>query len=157
FLRDQLSTITLSAVVRTQLLRDIGGFCADHVTANDLLVLGQILLAGRSALLNEQCATLTIHSSSLSTRSGLDYGFRDLQRVMAKISELADKSITDEAERRSVQAAAARYVATKYYDFLVLYRRQGATLRDVAAQWRTWRAQASKGSTIDFASTLRLK
>ena len=42
---------------------------------------------------------------------GLDYGFRDTQKVMAEISDLAGRAIPDEARRREVQKLTARYVA----------------------------------------------
>jgi glycosyltransferase involved in cell wall biosynthesis len=157
FLRGKLAAITLSTAVRTTLLRQIGGFSSEYLTADDILVLAHVLLTGRAGLINEPCATLTIHNSTVSTHAGLDCGFKDIQRVMVQISEIATRVIADEANRREIQALTARYVAKKLLDYLVLFRRQGATLREVAGQLRTWRRQSPQCSLFDFVAVLRLK
>lgn len=156
FLRGHLSAIMLSVVARTELLRD-GIWDSDYQTADDVLAMGRILLSGRVGLLNEQCATLTIHNSSVSTCLGLDHGFRETQEVMEVISETAARVIPDQASRREVQDLTARYVAKKLFDFLVLYRRQGVELRDVARQLRIWRRQSPRCSLAHFAAAARLR
>lgn len=157
FLSGRLATITLSTLTRTKLLRDIGGFDATHLTADDILVLTQVLLSGRCALLNESCATLTIHKSTVSTQSGFDYSFLDIQKVMVETSRHAERSIADIAERQEIQKLAAHYVAMKLFDFLALYRRQGASLSDVIGQFRAWAAQSPQCTAFDFLSALRPK
>ncbi len=131
----------LSVVVRTELLRS-GLWDTGYKSADDVLAMARILLSGRVGLINKQCATLTINNSTLSTHLGLNHGFRETQEVMEVIADTAARVISDEACRREVQELTAHYVAKKLFDFLVLYRRQGGTLRDVAGQLRIWRRQS---------------
>jgi len=156
FLRGRLSTIMLSVLARTELLRD-GIWDSDYQTADDVLAMGRILLSGRIGLLNEQCATLTIHNASVSTRFGLDHGFRETQAVMEVISEMAARVIPDETRRREVQDLTARYVAKKLFDFLILYRRQGVALRDVARQLGIWRRQSPQCTRAHLVAVLQLR
>jgi glycosyltransferase involved in cell wall biosynthesis len=155
-LRGQLSATMLSTVVRTELLRSIG-WPTEYQAADDLLTMGRILLSGRVGLLNERCATLAIHDRSRSNRLGLDSHFRETQEVMEVFSDIATRAIRDEAGRRELQELTARYAAKKLFDCLVLYRRQGGTLREVARQFRIWGAQSHQCTMIDFVAVLQLK
>lgn len=156
FLRGQLSAIMLSIVARTELLRS-GLWTSEYQTADDVLAMSRILLAGRVGLINERCATLTIHNSTVSTALGLDHGFRETQEVMDVISGTAARVIPDDASRRELQDLTAHYVAKKLFDFLVLYRRQGAALREVARQMRIWRRQSPQCTLAHFAAALKLR
>lgn len=157
FLRGEFSPIMLSTIFRPELLRGKGLWPSEYQFAADILALSRILISGRAGLLNEPVATLTIHGSSVSSRLGLDHCFRETQEVMAIISDTANRAIPDEASRRELQALTQQYVAKKLFDFLVLYRRQGAELREVARQLRIWRKQSRQCTLIHFVAALRLK
>jgi hypothetical protein len=150
----QLGAIMLSTVFRTELLRS---WPNKYRTAQEHLAMTQILLSGRAGLLNERCATLTIHKSSISTRLGLDCCFRETQEVMEVISSNLPRTVSNEKSCRELQTLAARYVAKKLMDCLVLYRRQGATLYEVGRQLGIWRAQSRQCTPFHFMAALRLK
>lgn len=156
FLRGQLSAITLSMLIRTELLQS-SPWPSEYQTADDVLAMARILLSGRVALLNEQCATLTIHDATVSNAFGLDHGFRETQEVMEVISDASAGAIADEASRRELQDLTAHYVAKKLFDFLVLYRRQGASLGDVVRRFQLWRAQSRQCTLLHLAAALRVR
>ena len=147
----------LTMVVRTEVLRANGLWPSEYQSGNDLLALARILLSGRIGLINERCATLTIHNSTVSTGLGLDHGFSEIQEVMELIFDILTRVIPDEAQRRELQNLTAHYVAKKLFDFLVLYRRQGAALRDVTRQLRNWRKQSRQCTLFNLVAALRFK
>jgi glycosyltransferase involved in cell wall biosynthesis len=157
FLRSRLSAITLSMVVSTKFLRQDGVWPMEYQSANDILALARTLLSGRVGLVNERCATLRIHNSTVSNHLGLDHSFTEIRRVMQVISDSATSSIADHIERRAIQNLTARYVAKKLFDFLILYRRQGASLVEVAQQWQIWRKQSRQCRLAHFVTALRLR
>lgn len=156
FLRGQLSAITLSMLIRTKLMQS-SPWPTEYQTADDVLAMARILLSGRVALLNEQCATLTIHNSTVSNAFGLDHGFKETQEVMELISDASAGVIADEASRCELQDLTAHYVAKKLFDFLLLYRRQGASLSDVVRRFQFWRAQSRQCTLLHLAAALRLR
>jgi hypothetical protein len=119
--------------------------------------MSRILLSGRAGLLNERCATLTIHNCTISAHLGLGHHFAETQEVMEVVSDIATRAIPDEASRSELQELTARYAAKKLFDCLVLYRRQGAALREVARQLRIWRRQSRQCKLIHFVAALQLK
>jgi glycosyltransferase involved in cell wall biosynthesis len=156
FLRGQLSAITLSMLIRTKLMQG-SAWPSEYHTADDVLVMARVLLSGHAGLLNEQCATLTIHNYTVSNAFGLDHGFNETQEVMGLISDASASVISSEASRRELQDLTAFYVAKKLFDFLVLYRRQGATLRDVVRKLQIWRTQSRQCRLAHFAAALNLR
>jgi Glycosyl transferase family 2 len=156
-LRGQLSSAMLSTVFRPEFLRSNGGWPTEYQTADDPLTLSRILLSGRAGLLNERCATLTIHDRTISSGLGLGHHLAETQEVMEVVSEIARRAIPDEGSRSEMQDLTARYVAKKLFDCLVLYRRQGAALREVARQMRIWRGQSRQCTPAHFVAALKLK
>ncbi|HWP26985.1 MAG TPA: hypothetical protein VNL39_11635, partial [Xanthobacteraceae bacterium] len=70
-----------------------GGYNDNYRTASDVLVLAQILLAGRIGLLNERGAELVIRKSTISSDTSLSESFREVQAVMAEISALIARAV----------------------------------------------------------------
>jgi glycosyltransferase involved in cell wall biosynthesis len=157
FLRGQLSATMLSMIFRTEFLRSNGAWPTEYQAADDLLTMARILLSGPAGLLNERCATLTIHNRTISARLGLDHHFRDTQEVMEVVSDIATYAIQDQTDRNELQKLTARYVAKRLFDCLVLYRRQGATLREVAHKFGVWRTQSRQSTIVDFVAALQLR
>ena len=156
-LRGRLATVMLSIVFRTEILRRDGVWSFEYQTAVDELATARILLCGRVGLLNEQCATLTIHDFSESSVRGLANCFSETQQVMSLIHDAAAQADIDEASRRELQELTAHYVAKKLFDALVLYRRQGASIREVARQLRIWRKEARQCNISHFFAALHFK
>jgi glycosyltransferase involved in cell wall biosynthesis len=156
-LRGHLSAAMLSTVFRTELLRSNGGWPTEFQTADDPLALSLILLSGRAGLLNERCATLTIHNRTIS--AGIDPGrhFAETQEAMEVVSDVATRAIPDEGSRSELQELTVHYAAKKLFDCLVVYRRQGAALRDVARELRVWRKQSRRCTPAHLVAALSLR
>ncbi|HWP25685.1 MAG TPA: hypothetical protein VNL39_05005, partial [Xanthobacteraceae bacterium] len=111
----------------------------------------------RIGLLNERGAELVIRKSTISSDTSLSESFREVQAVMAEISALIARAVTDEIASRKLQRLTIRYVARKMFDLLILHRRQGASLIKLARQFWIWRTQAPHCTFIDFLAVLRLR
>ena len=155
YLRGKLSALTLSSIMRTDLLRRNGGFCSNHEHSCDLLAWAPLLLEGRVGLVNECCASYRISNSSFTATLSVDYCFRDVCAVTEKISAAAARAIADEVVRRDVQGHTKRYVAFKAIENLVISRRNGATLIDVIRQLWGWREKLSDCTLADFLGSAR--
>src|SRR5262249_3854900 len=110
-----------------------------------------------AGLVNECCATYMAHPSSLSARSTTDERLNDLCEVMREVSIAAEQKLTDPTARREVQGLTSRYVAFLAMANLVIYRRAGASLIDVARKVGEWRAILQQCTWLDFIATMQLR
>ena len=156
YLNGRVSAQLLSSLIRTDILRRNGGYSA-HPCAADEATWIPALLEGRAGLVNERCATYMVHGGSLSERASADERLGDLYQVMEEVSALAEKKVKDPAARRQIQSLTMRYVAYIAMINLVIYRRAGASLADVAQQFWRWRALIGRCTLMDFVTTLRLR
>jgi len=157
YLNGRLSAQLLSSVVRTDILRLRRNDFAKHPHAGDEATWIPALLEGRAGLVNERCATYMVGGKSLSDRFTADERLADLCQVMEEIAELAEKTIPDSATRRQIQRLTMRYVAYLATINLVIYRRAGASLTDVARKIWSWRTLIRRCTVMDFTTTLRLR
>jgi len=157
YLRGKLSALALSSIMRTDILRRNGGFCSDHLHSGDLAAWVPLLLEGRAGLVNERCASYTMNNSRFTSQLSIDYRFQDVISVTGEISDAAGRLIADEAVRRDVQRLTKRYLAYKAIENLVVYRREGATIVDVARQLWSWRKQLTGCTFMDFVRSARLR
>jgi glycosyltransferase involved in cell wall biosynthesis len=155
YLNGRLSAQLLSSAIRTDILRRNG--YSMHPCAADEATWIPALLEGRAGLINERCATYMVHGSSLSDRFTADERFGDLCQVMEEIADLAEKTIPDPTTRRQIQRLTMRYVAYIAMINLVIYRRAGASLTDIAQKLWSWRALIRRCTITDFTTTLRLR
>ncbi len=155
YLNGRISAQLWSSIIRTDILRR-NGF-AIHPIAGDEATWIPVLLEGRAGLVNERCATYLVHGSSHSSALTADSRFMDLCKVMEEISAIAGEKIPDLPRRHQIQKLAIRYLAYQAMITLVLYRRAGASLPDVARKLRDWRPMLSRCTWRDVIATLRLR
>ncbi len=160
-LRGHLSCGTLSAAIRTDILRCIGGFPANYIGGGEEeYVLGHVLLAGRAGFIKEACASHLFHTHPTprhSTRVDLDARFIDLHAAMDAVFQTASRAIADADKRRKVQEASRTYVWRRAIEELALYRREGASYFDIARHLWRWRKPLAQGSAANFFTALRLR
>jgi hypothetical protein len=155
YLNGRISAQLWSSIIRTDLLRR-NGF-AIHPIAGDEATWIPVLLEGRAGLVNERCATYLVHGSSHSSALTADNRFMDLCKVMEQISAIAKQKIPDLPRRRQIQELTIRYLAYQAMITLVLYRRAGASLPDIARKLRDWRPMLNRCTWRDVIATLRLR
>lgn len=157
YLHGRISAQTLSSIIRTDILCRNGGYSSEHLCASDEAAWIPPLLEGRAGLVNERCATYMVHNANFSGGLTADYRLRDLSKVMEEVRALAERKIADPDRRHEIQKLTLRYVAHQSLINLVIYRRAGARLRDIARQLWQWRPLLSRCSPMDFVATWRLR
>jgi glycosyltransferase involved in cell wall biosynthesis len=128
YLRGNLSVQLCSLMMRTDLLRQGGGFANDWPYAGDTAAWGRILMTGRAGLVNESCATFAWHDESATSQYTIS-GRRDSgRRLVAELDEAADRHVADPAVRRGIKRQARGYVARDLVGAIASYRRNGGSL-----------------------------
>jgi glycosyltransferase involved in cell wall biosynthesis len=155
YLSGRLSAQLFSSVIRTDILRRNG--YSSHPWAGDEGTWLPPLLEGRAGFVNERCARYLVHGSSQSAALGADARLTDLCAVMDEISAMAADKLADPGKRAKVQRLTSRYVAHQAMITLVLYRRAGASVMDVARKLRHWRPLLQRCSVSDFLATAKLR
>lgn len=137
YLEDQLSVNMCSIMLRTKELRAQGGFRLDLPHTGDVAACAALLLKGKAGLVNEVCATYFTHSKCETALLGAVRCLSDGWSVAASISDLANESIGDLRQRRSIQMKSRRCFARRGLLMLFPFRKEGGTLSDVLALlWR---------------------
>jgi glycosyltransferase involved in cell wall biosynthesis len=154
FLEDRISAQMCSILVRTQDLREQGGFPQGMPFAVDKAGWAPVLLKGRAGFVNESCGTFneheTNHTNSLDAALCLD----DEWRFAALLMTCADQRIPDPARRRRAMRGAKRYFGRRALELLSVYRKGGASLSEVlplAWRWRASFVHLRVSSPVRFA------
>ena len=156
YLNGRVSAQLLSSIARTDILRRNGGF-SKHPCSSDEATWIPLLLEGRAGLVNERCTTYMVHGASLSERFTADQRVNDVYQVMQEMSVIAGQKIPDRGTREEIQKLTRRYVAYLAMTNLVIYRRAGARLIDVARKVGDWRAMLNQCTLMDFIATMQLR
>lgn len=139
YLKDEITVAMCSILLRTEVLRSEGGIPLDFPHTADVAAWAPVLCGNKAGLINEACATYNFHQESETARLGVTQVLLDGWKVANRISQAADKRIKDERLRNSVKLEAKRGFARRGLAYLAHYRKNGASLRDVAAfVWRFW-------------------
>jgi glycosyltransferase involved in cell wall biosynthesis len=155
YLSGKLSAQLFSSIIRTDILRRNG--YSTHPWASDEGTWLPPLLEGRAGFVNERCARYLVHGSSQSAAVSADARLTDLCEVMDEIAAMAAHKLSDPRKRARIQRLTSRYVAHQAMITLVLYRRGGASVMDVARKLRDWRSLLRRCSVGDFLATARLR
>jgi len=157
FLEDRISAQMCSILVRTEALREQGGFPAGMPFSLDKAGWAPVLLTGRAGFVNESCGTFneheTNHTNSLDANLCLDDEWRFTERLMAA----ANAKILDPERRRSVTLGAKRYFGRRALEILVTYRKAGASLAEILPlvwRWKSSLAHLRIASSARFARLL---
>jgi glycosyltransferase involved in cell wall biosynthesis len=137
YLKDQMDIAMTSIMLQTAPLRAIGGFPVDLPHAGDVAAWAPLLLMGKAGLINESCATYNVHSDTESIKLGIEQLIRDGWKVADLISDHANRSIVELAERRRIKLHARRCFARRGALILSRFREGGGTLAEVLRTiWR---------------------
>lgn len=156
YLSGRISAQLLSSIIRTDVLRRNGGY-STHPCVGDEATWIPLLLEGRAGLVNERCATYLVHGSSRSSELSADTRFSGMCEVMEEISAIAKRKFPDPVRQRQIQGLTLRYLVHQAMITLVLYRRAGASLLDIARKLRKWRPVLRQCTWQDLMATLRLR
>ena len=158
-LRGAFSFGTLSAAIRTDLLRRIGGFPADYAGGGEELVLARILLKGRAGFINDTCASHVFHSHATARHSaGLDVDsrFLELCGAMEELVRAASEKIPEAQRWRQMQHQTMTYIWYRALQELAFFRREGASLAEALRHLWRWRKLLAQGSVVNFLAALRM-
>jgi glycosyltransferase involved in cell wall biosynthesis len=157
FLEDRISAQMCSILVRTQALREQGGFPPGMPFSLDKAGWAPVLLKGRAGFVNESCGNFneheTNHTNSLDANLCLDDEWRFTERLMVA----ARDAVGDSNRRRSVVRSANRYFGRRALEILVTYRKAGASLAAILPLVWRWKASLVHlriGSSVRLARLL---
>jgi glycosyltransferase involved in cell wall biosynthesis len=156
YLNGRFTADSLSVVVRTDILRRYNRYYR-YRCAGDKATWMPALLEGHAGLVNERCAMYMAHGSSVSAGISADDRISEFCMAMGELAADARQTISDPATRRQIRALTWRYLAYQTMVTLVLYRREGASLVDVARKLWRWRPMLQRCTVQDFLATLRLR
>jgi len=101
---------------KTEALRAIGGFPADHPHAADRAVWANLLCAGKAGFVNKTCGSLRLQNSARETsRLSIDLRLSDSERVTNELINIADRSIKDPKTLERIKSLYKRYAARNVF------------------------------------------
>lgn len=158
--RGNLSFGTLSAAIRADDFRKMGGFPADLPGGGEDLILSRMLLMGRAGLINEQCASHIFHNHPTGRHSatlGLDDRFQEHYDEVQEVVRIALPLLPDAQARRDLENESRTYLWYCAMQELAFARSEGARLLDVIPHFWSWREQLMQGGPGNMVRGLRLR
>ena len=143
YLRGRLSVQLCGIMMRTDTLRDDGGFVNDWPYAGDTATWGRLLMSGRAGLINKSCGTFAWHSANATSGFSIDLRLQADRQFVETIDAAAERYIDDSNVRASIKRQARRYVAHDVVSIVASYRKSGASLKDVLPV--IWRCRGELG------------
>jgi glycosyltransferase involved in cell wall biosynthesis len=131
FLKENITATMCSIVMRTDALRERGGFSLDLPFAADVAAWTPLLFEGKAGLVNEAGATYYVHSARETSRLRIEQILRDGWAVADLISHLAGQFTIDLNMRRRIQLQSRRCFAGRALMALSAFRKEGGTLAEV--------------------------
>jgi glycosyltransferase involved in cell wall biosynthesis len=138
FLLDTISTQMCTVAIRTQTLRDRGGFPGGWHHAGDLVAWVPLLLDGDVGFVNEACGIHTTHADSQTANMALETRVEEIDRL-GRVLVDADDVIEDRATTPTIQRLTHRYVARNLIGHIGIQRRSGSSRRQLASTAWRWR------------------
>jgi glycosyltransferase involved in cell wall biosynthesis len=157
FLEDRLSAQMCSILVRTQALREQGGFPPGMPFSLDKAGWAPVLLTGRAGFVNESCGTFNEHETNHTNSLDVNLCLDDEWRFTGLLMTAACDKVHDPKKRRSVILSARRYFGRRALEILVTYRKAGAGLAAILPLVWRWKASLVHlriGSSVRLARLL---
>ncbi len=154
FLEDRISAQMCSILVRTQDLREQGGFPLGMPFALDKAGWAPVLLNGRAGFVNESCGTFNEHETNHTNSLDAMVCLEDERQFADLMTRSAQQKLQDPEKRHRVMRGAKRYFGRRALEILSTYRRDGASLGEVlplAWRWKTSLLHLRIGSPVRFA------
>ena len=154
FLLDTISTQMCTVAIRTESLRDGGGFPPGWHHTGDLVAWVPLLLDGDVGFVNEACGTQTTHADSQTAGMALETRLEEIDRLGRVLIE-ADGVIEDRETVVAIERLTRRYVARNLIGHIGIQRRSGASRREVASTAWRWRHRLVALGPADVSVALR--
>lgn len=129
YLTDEISVTMCSVMLRTELVRERGGFPQYLPHTADVAAWAPLLLPGKVGFVNEACATFTYHGSSETARLSVEQLLSDGWKTANLISYRAAETIGDAPKRKMIQAQSRRFFARRGLVVLSDFRNNGGGLQ----------------------------
>ena len=139
FLEDRISAQMCSILMRVDALRARGGFPSELPYSLDKAGWSPLLLKGWAGFVNESCATFNEHEANYANNLAVDLCLGDEWKFAEFIMTIAREQVEDQKIRRSVVLGAKHYFGRRALEILASYRKDGASLFEIAPliwQWR---------------------
>ena len=143
YLKGRLSVQLCGIMMRTDALRDDGGFVNDWPYAGDTATWGCLLMSGRAGLVNKSCGIFAWHSANATSGFSIDLRLQADRQFVETIDAAAERCIDDSKVRAGIKRQARRYVAHAVVGIIASYRKSGASLKDVLPV--IWRCRSELG------------
>jgi glycosyltransferase involved in cell wall biosynthesis len=129
YLTDEISITMCSVMLRTELLRERGGFPLYLPHTADVAAWAPLLLLGKVGFVNEACATFTYHGNSETARLSVEQLLSDGWKTANLISCLAAEGVGDVPRRDLIQAQSRRFFARRGLIVLSDFRNNGGGIQ----------------------------
>jgi len=156
YLKDDITVVMCSIMLRTDALRAGGGFPLDFPHTADVAAWAPVLCGSEAGFVNEACATYNFHSDSETGRMSVEQILVDGWKMVARISRAADQNIASRKKRAALKLQARRGFARRGFAYLAHYRRTGASLTEVAAFIWRFRRQMMVVEAVSFVRFLAI-
>jgi glycosyltransferase involved in cell wall biosynthesis len=154
FLLGAISPQMCTVAVRTESLREAGGFPQGWHHAGDLVTWVPLLLEGDVGFVNEACGTHSTHADAQTAGMSLETRLGEIDRLGRVLLEGAAE-IDDPGTAASIGGLTRRYVARNLVGHIGSERRSGARRRElVSSAWR-WRHRLVDLRAADLRATVR--
>ena len=154
FLLDTISTQMCTVAIRTESLRDGGGFPAGWHHTGDLVAWVPLLLDGDVGFVNEACGTQTTHADSQTAGMALGTRLEEIDRLGRLLVD-SDGVVEDRATVATIERLTRRYVARNLIGHIGAQRRSGASRRALASTAWRWRHRLVAVRPGDVPAALR--
>lgn len=152
YLTDKISVTMCSVMLRTELLRERGGFPLHLPHTADVAAWAPLLLLGKVGFVNEPCATFIYHNDSETAKLSVEQLLSDGWRTANLISYRAAEGVREVTKCSFIQEQSRRFFARRGLIVLSDFRNNGGgiqTLLDLIWRFRRY----LKG--VDIAAVLR--
>jgi glycosyltransferase involved in cell wall biosynthesis len=154
FLRGAISPQMCTVAVRTESLRDAGGFPQGWQHAGDLAAWVPLLLDGDAGFVNDVCGTHSTHASAQTAGMSLDTRLREFDRL-GRVLAGGTLKIDDRPTAAMIARLTRRYVARNLLGHIGSERTGGVSRRAVATTAWRWRHRLVDLGAADLRVTLR--
>lgn len=154
FLLDTITTQMCTVAIRTETLREAGGFPPGWHHTGDLVAWVPLLLDGHVGFVNEVCGTQTAHPDSQTARMALETRLEEIDRL-GRVLVGSDRAIPDRTTAVTIEKLTRRYVARNLIGHIGVQRRAGESRRELAATGWRWRHSLAGLRLADLPVTLR--
>lgn len=144
-----------TTIMRTQRLRDVGGFPLGWPHVADLMRHLTFLLDGKAGFVNESCGSYVVHGETETHKLDVESRVGDLKKMVDAILADARDKVTDAGTRQAIEARARHFLAINAFGHIAATRRSGASTADVFRLFGQWRSELAHLGLRDMKRMLK--